>query len=268
MLTQQHFHSWSALEAHVQQLAAERANAAEGSIGHFSHLLYRGHASHSWLPETTLERLSPTITSLAEYYRIVAIAKTQVETFTSRTWADIDVSSVAKHLSEYDALRFAPPPSYDFLVYLRHHGFPSPLLDWSRSLYVAAFFAYQQPTDDHIAIFAYQEYGGAGKSSSSLFPQIHALGPNVRTHPRHFLQQGEYTMCVRFQTDGWHLANHSSVFDRDEQSQDLLWKFTAPASDAPAVIRRLNEYNINAFSLFQTEESLLATLAKRLIPLA
>lgn len=34
------------------------------------------------------------------------------------------------------------PPGYEFMIYLRHHGFPSPLLDWSRSPYVAAFFCF------------------------------------------------------------------------------------------------------------------------------
>jgi hypothetical protein len=34
--------------------------------------------------------------------------------------------------------------SYDFMTRLRHHGFPSPLLDWPQSPYTAAFFAFNK----------------------------------------------------------------------------------------------------------------------------
>ena len=33
------------------------------------------------------------------------------------------------------------------MAYLRHHGFPSPLLDWSRSAYVAAYFAFNKAVE-------------------------------------------------------------------------------------------------------------------------
>lgn len=34
--------------------------------------------------------------------------------------------------------------SYGFMTRLRHHGFPSPLLDWPQSPYIAAFFAFNK----------------------------------------------------------------------------------------------------------------------------
>jgi FRG domain len=265
MLTQQHFEKWTDLEAHVRALADANSTASTGQIGHFSDLLFRGQASHGWSLETTLERAQPELSVLAEYYRVVAVAKTQIETFTNRSWTEIDYTAIASSLSSYDALRLASLPAYDFLIYLRHHGFPSPLLDWTRSLYVAAFFAFHAPKADRVALFVYQEQAGSGKYSSSAFPQILALGPNVRSHPRHFLQQGEYTMCTQFDGGTWCLRSHSSVFGKGQDHQDLLWKFTVPSSEAPTVMRHLNEYNINAFSLFQTEEALLETLARQLL---
>lgn len=266
MRYQRDFATWDELEVHIRAMAESNALVRGLDLGYFSHLLFRGQASDGWPLETTLERARPKSTELAQYYRTVAIAKTQIETFTNRTWGEIDYQKMLELLQSYDALRFSNLPSYDFLVYLRHHGFPSPLLDWSRSLYVAAFFAFNAPKADHVALFVYQEHGGSGKVGSSGEAQIMVLGPNVRSHPRHFLQQGEYTLCCQYAAGSWNFAPHSNVFAKGEESQDHLWKFTVPAAESTRVMKRLDEYNINAFSLFQSEESLMASLAARIFP--
>jgi hypothetical protein len=46
--------------------------------------------------------------------------------------------------------------------------------------------------------------------------------------------------------------------------QDVLWKFNIPSTERLKVLRLLNDdYNINAFSLFGSEESLMETMALR-----
>jgi hypothetical protein len=256
---------WADIELKIRDLAMSRDTADIETVGRFSHLLFRGQGSHNWFLETTLDRAKPDFTSLAEYYRIAAIAKTQIETFTSRSWQDINYQKIFESLTDYNFLRSGSLPHYDYLVYLRHHGFPSPLLDWTRSLYIAAYFAFQYPIGDRVAIFVYQEYAGQGKLSVSDEPQLLVLGPNVRSDPRHFLQQGEYTLCVRYDKNNWHLGSHAKVFDLDRKGQDRLWKFTLPSSEAPAVMHKFEEYNINAYTLFQSEEALLETLARQLM---
>ncbi len=262
MLKQLDFETWDLLEGHIREMAKTNAVASSQELGHYSDLLFRGQASFNWPLETTLERAKPKSTELADYYRAVAVAKTQIETFTNRTWGEIEYQKTLELLQNYDTLQFSNLPSYDFLVYLRHLGFPSPLLDWSKSLYIAAYFAFSTPPKaERIALFVYQERAGSGKVSSSGDAQIMVLGPNVRSHPRHFLQQGEYTLCCKFEESSWHFAPHSTVFVKEDESQDRLWKFTVPQTEAGLVMKRLNEYNINAFSLFQSEESLMESLA-------
>lgn len=267
METQFDFESWSELEAKVRDIKENENAPGFRQNGIFSHLIYRGQSNAEWPLETTLDRAKPKDNSLSSYYRIAGIAKKQIETFTSRTWSDLDYAKLVIALQDYDSLvPFTTLPNYDYLVYLRHHGFPSPLLDWSRSLYIAAFFAFNNPLADKVAIFMYQEHAGAGKYDSSNEPRIIGLGPNVRSHPRHFLQQGEYTLCIQYIDGRWSIGRHSDVFNLNYKVQDKLWKLTLPANEAKTVMQKLEEYNITSFSLFQTEESLLESLARKHIP--
>ena len=82
-----------------------------------------------------------------------------------------------------------------------------------------------------------------------------------RTHKRHFLQQALYTYCVKFDNGKYIYCNHEEAFDRKEKEQDILKKFIISKEERSKVLEKLNMMNINAYSLFGSEESLLATLA-------
>jgi hypothetical protein len=57
------------------------------------------------------------------------------------------------------------------------------------------------------------------------------------------------------------------VFDLGRTDQDVLWKFVIPAKKRLKVLTQLDKYNLNAFSLFDSEESLMETLAFREVDL-
>ena len=107
----------------------------------------------------------------------------------------------------------------------------------------------------------------------SGFPAIRTLGPYVRTHRRHFRQQSTYTVCANYLKDdfdnsyAWRFVSHEDVFNSHQPTkQDLLWKIVLPAEERGKVLRLLDEFNLNAYSLFGSEESLM-TLAYREIDL-
>ena len=142
-------------------------------------------------------------------------------------------------------------------------GFPRGLWDGPRSPYVAAFFAFRNSTAERVSIYCYQEASEGVKWSSSDRSNILVHGPYVQSHPRHVLQQCTYTTCNLFKDKAWTYSAHSGVFAFDEKKQDRLWKFTLPGSERMAVLGHLDEYNLNAYSLFTSEDALLETVALR-----
>ena len=44
-------------------------------------------------------------------------------------------------------------------------------------------------------------------------------------------------------------------------NQDHLWKLTLPRAQRPRVLSLLNDFNLNAYSLFGSEDTLIETLA-------
>jgi hypothetical protein len=240
-------------------------------------LLFRGLPDSDYSLTTTLERAGCDRMLFDDFYRIIHRIKDAVGTLTGNPW-NIPPYSTAmermfreeRHLFDQTSPdRFPSAELYPFLVYLRHHGFPSPLLDWSLSPYVAAFFAFRNLTVDRPAktppnrsIYAYCEYPGLIKGGGAVGePAMRPIGRYVRGHPRHYRQQSDYTVCAAFDTEaGWRFHPHDPVFGGRSNPQDMLWKFNLPSSEGLKILAALNEHNLNAFSLFDNEETLMETL--------
>ena len=261
---------WEEFEDAVAMLDDQRT-ASRSTGTYISSLLFRGQSDSQWPLTTTLDRFcAPAEVSLLHYYRIVFLAKPRIETFTGRQWALLNVADYIEWLATFRLGSEDEVKSTEYLAYLRHHGFPSPLLDWTQSPYIAAFFALRHPTKcaAYFSVFAYLEWARGHKSGTTGQPEIRGLGPRARVHPRHFFQQSEYTVCLVKKADGIFYARHQDVFSRNSDEQDLLWKFNVPTSERNKVLRKLVRMNVNAFSLFGSEEALLEDIATTDILLA
>ena len=150
---------------------------------------------------------------------------------------------------------------YEFMTYLRHYGFPSPLLDWSKSPYVAAYFAFRdlKKEAEKVAVYAYLERPGIIKSGRVNEQNIITFEKKVDSHQRHFLQQSCYSICTASEKNQAYYCCHEDVFSRGSKRQDFLWKFTLPYSEQFKFLKQLDAHNISDYSLFGSEESLLNT---------
>jgi FRG domain len=238
----------------------------DGLASRESSLLFRGQEDSRWSLRTTLDRRRERML-FGEYYRIIAKIRPQIETLTGKDWPIPEYYQVRNDLKDYDKFSMdlwrGLCPGYAYMVYLRHHGFPSPLLDWTSSPYVAAFFAFHKANADsngRVAIYAFAE--PPIKASGNQMAVLYRYGPFVRAHRRHVLQQSEYTLCTFFD-DAFRFENYDTIFEPGRHQQGLCWKITLPTTERAKVLRSLEEYNLNAFSLFASEDSMMGMLAVR-----
>ncbi len=228
--------------------------------------LYRGQENSCWSLSTTLDRKRERM-PFRDYYRIIDRIRPQVESLTGQEWPIPEypkIEELSRKYEFFDELGCGRCPGYPYMTYLRHQGFPSPLLDWTRSPYVASFFAFNKAAEDsqeRVSIFMFAGVP-RNKMHGSEMPIVLPYGQYVRTHRRHFLQQSKYTLCLRFREE-WRFGQYRTVFNEGRHQQGICWKFTIPVTERRKVLKELDEYNLNALSLFGSEESMMETFATR-----
>ncbi|MGM9969691.1 MAG: FRG domain-containing protein [Anaeroplasma sp.] len=127
------------------------------------------------------------------------------------------------------------------IAFARHYGLPTRYLDWSKSIYVAAFFAFasidMQDMDGHVVIYALDKTANIINEVSG----IKIVMPKNDYNYRQYSQQGAYTVLNSF---------HKSIEDFLLNAMDLidkpvLYKIYIPKSEFYNALKDLNFMNIS-----------------------
>lgn len=200
--------------------------------------IFRGQRSEHWKLESTLTRLTK------------SKPKEEKE--------DIANLIMAKFLFAARGRRGSSPTQLsrdDVWSLGQHHGLATPLLDWTTSPYVAAFFAFAENrdvADGDTAVWAIHHYSVTKKSEELKNPDsdgnatIRHINPLTDENARLVNQSGCF-LCLPGETEleGWTYEN----FPEEEDGLVLL-KITIPAKDREFALVCLNRMNINYLSLF------------------
>ena len=238
-----------------------------------SGVLFRGISDDNYLLQSTLERSSlvdaDDVLSVYQFLRYIEDIRPTIESLRGLSIDEIHEGSAEEFFNDNRYWY----RHYSYLIYLRHHGFPSPLLDWTASPYVAAYFALRsekraKDASPYVAIHVFVERPRSGKSWAENEPHIQTLGPRTKAHLRHIRQQSSYTICLQ-QVSGKHcFVPYSSALTslKKDPTQDVFWKILIPVSERSKAIAELDLMNVNAYTLFDSDDSLMETLYFRCTP--
>jgi len=137
----------------------------------------------------------------------------------------------------------------------QHFGLATPLLDWTRSPFAAAYFAFEELAADHtpsrvvyaldqLAVIRKNEELGPSLGSGRL-PTIEFIEPLSDDNQRLVSQGGCFTRApVGVPIETW----ISRAFEASPEP--ILWRIETPDADRAICLRALNRMNINHLSLF------------------
>ena len=259
--------TWTQIRDVIESIQRQYSKTSIEGVEQSHLILFRGATNNDWLLETTLERHSRHSWTVGSYYESIFYCAPQIESFFGYSWNLGTNEQIEKDLSKSFSDLYVQLPHYEYWAYLRHHGFPSPLLDWTKSPYVALFFAVcDVSTATQSSLYAYIEKPRGTKGGVVGAPMITVQHPYTKTHKRHFLQQSYYTVATEIEGDSFkdHLfISHEKVFQKTQTYQDILIKIIFPRTLREEILRELNNFNINHYSLFQSEDALIKTLGMK-----
>jgi FRG domain len=188
-----------------------------------------------------------------------------------------DIPMLHKHLSARTKHLFRLDIADEngaFFNLVQHHGYPTPLLDWTYSPYVAAFFAYRQAQGDRInsstaegkvRIFVFDQ--ALWKQSYRQVPQLLIPGPHVSVsefitieNERMIPQQAASTVTNIDDVETYIASKET------ELGRKFLWAIDLPAMDRRSVMQELSYMGITAGSLFPGLDGACEELRERNFP--
>ena len=219
-------------------------------------MIYRGQRQASWglvssVHRTALVRSISELKGYADF--MLPQVHDAVEAWVGRSW---DLKN---------ALGLA-----EFLAYLQHNGFPTPLLDWTQSPYIAAYFAFEgvnhfKPQDEDVSVFAFNQKSWTASfrqvyDFADFTPHVSVLRPRMVGNHKLSLQQGCFTV-----TNVQDVESHIRLNEQD--GKQFLIKYELDVRERPKIIRELSLMGVSAVQLMPSVEAVCKKAVEDLIGL-
>lgn len=189
----------------------------------------------------------------------------RISEFTSK-----DVRQLHQRLSAITSHFFdltQPDQNGAFFNLLQHHGYPTPLLDWSHSPYVAAFFAFRDRPIGYCGDEVVRIYVFNNQEWQKRFPQIKNLDPPFPhlsvmefiaiNNPRLVPQQAVTTVTNIHDIEAY-------VIEREKETGiQYLEAIDIPANERELAMRDLRFMGITAGSMFPSIDGVCEELRER-----
>jgi len=185
-----------------------------------------------------------------------------------------DVTALRNHLSAKTkhVFNFGVPDEFGaFLNLIQHHGYPTPLLDWTYSPYVAAFFAYRKISNDMAAkadpdarvrvfVFDQQEWKTDWQQILLLlFPGPHfSIGEFMSIENERMIPQQAATTVTSLDDIESYIRAKEEI-----KNKTYLSAIDLPVRERREVVRELRYMGITAGSLFPGLDGACEELAER-----
>jgi hypothetical protein len=258
-----HCEGWSQYDDTVEAILDQHGRPEFDGKRREVKVLYRGQSDASWGLTTTLERTNCEDLTIENYMNTAYSVASDIEGMTNYHWDLEDLEENLELVRHGEHGLIPRILSYPYLIYLRHHGFPSPLLDWTMSPWVAAFFAFERDKEtEMVSVFMFIEHPRFGKSTIDRDVNIHTYKHGVKTHCRHYAQLCQYTVATKQENGLMTFCPHAEVFSRNREDQDLLIKIEIPHAARIDALAELKEKKVTREWLFQPEDVLIGMLAE------
>jgi len=152
-----------------------------------------------------------------------------------------------------------------FLVLIQHCGFPTPLLDWTLSPYIAVYFAFKEVNDQYpgsehvkIYIFDYIEWTKSFHQPLNLrdtsINYVSVIRPYANFNPRIVSQQGTFTVTNVDDMETYIVSRSGTI------SKTFLYTALLSVKEKPVILRELNLMGINEMTLFPSVDGICRSL--------
>ena len=213
-------------------------------------LVFRGQADSQWTLRTSFHRTN----------------RRDLSSFSAK-----DMFELSKYLTLSGNRKFDLSNATDFAELLslaQHHGYPTPLLDWSKSPFVAAYFAFRTVKRDDLSgsvriyFFDYkkwEKYGQKYRSLSIDDPRfsVTTLDINSQSNSRVLPQQSLFTFTNLTDIETW-------ITGHETEGCEFMKAYEISKKSAHDAMNDLDNMNINAASLFPGLDGSFEALKRRL----